>query len=81
MINNSVYKGIFYTCIASLFWGLPQPLFFNEIKFRSVETDHQFPDTWFAQDLYAKNIPIYVDTKSLCKHRSKTWGTFDINFK
>ena len=33
MINNSFYKGIFYTCIASLFWGLPQPLFFNEIKF------------------------------------------------
>ena len=25
--------GIFYTCIASLFWGIPQPLFFNEIKF------------------------------------------------
>ena len=33
MINNSFYKGIFYTCIASLFWGLPQPLFFNEIRF------------------------------------------------
>ena len=54
---------------------------FNEIKFRSVSTEHQFPDTWFAQDLYAKNIPIYVDTKSLCQHKSKTWGTFDINFK
>ena len=26
-------QGIFYTCIASLFWGFPQPLFFNEIKF------------------------------------------------
>ena len=24
------YRGIFYTCIASFFWGLPQPIFFNE---------------------------------------------------
>ncbi len=28
-----LYKGIFYTILASLFWGIPQPLFFNEIKF------------------------------------------------
>jgi|TARA_B110000438_G_scaffold286277_1_gene317328 chloramphenicol-sensitive protein RarD len=34
--NNTLYKGIFYTCLASLFWGLPQPLFFNEIKFVSA---------------------------------------------
>lgn len=27
------HKGIFYTFLASLFWGIPQPLFFNEIKF------------------------------------------------
>ena len=27
------YKGVFYTCLASLFWGIPQPLFFNELKF------------------------------------------------
>ncbi|MDC6447954.1 EamA family transporter RarD [Alphaproteobacteria bacterium] len=25
-------RGIFYTCLASLFWGMPQPLFFNQIK-------------------------------------------------
>ena len=30
---KSIYKGICYTVIASLFWGVPQPLFFNEIKF------------------------------------------------
>jgi len=30
------YKGIFYTCLASLFWGIPQPLFFNELKFVSA---------------------------------------------
>ena len=27
------YKGIFYTFLASIFWGVPQPLFFNQIKF------------------------------------------------
>ena len=30
---KSFYYGIFYTVLASIFWGLPQPLFFNEIKF------------------------------------------------
>jgi len=32
LINNSIYKGIFFTCVASIFWGLPQPLFFNELN-------------------------------------------------
>ena len=27
-----VYKGIFYTVLASIFWGIPQPLFFNQIQ-------------------------------------------------
>ena len=30
---KSFYHGIFYTLLASFFWGLPQPLFFNEINF------------------------------------------------
>ncbi len=33
MKNRSLYKGIFFTCLASIFWGIPQPLIFNEIKF------------------------------------------------
>ena len=33
MKKETVYKGIFYTVLASLFWGIPQPLFFNHIKF------------------------------------------------
>ncbi len=32
MVINSFYKGILFTCIASIFWGLPQPLFFNELN-------------------------------------------------
>ena len=30
---NNLYSGIFYTILASVVWGIPQPLFFNEIKF------------------------------------------------
>ena len=33
MKKNFLLRGIFYTCLASLFWGLPQPLFFNQIKY------------------------------------------------
>ncbi|MFL2544090.1 MAG: EamA family transporter RarD [Alphaproteobacteria bacterium] len=33
MKNNLFFKGIFYTCLASLFWGMPQPLFFDQIKY------------------------------------------------
>ena len=32
MIKDTYLKGILYTCIASIFWGLPQPLFFNELN-------------------------------------------------
>ncbi len=32
MIKDTFLKGIIFTCIASIFWGLPQPLFFNELK-------------------------------------------------
>jgi hypothetical protein len=53
---------------------------FDKIKFRHDSTQHQFPDTWFAQDLYQQNIPIYVSTKSQCKHINKSWGTYNINF-
>tara|TARA_Y100000996_G_scaffold68615_1_gene46271 strand:+ start:846 stop:1730 length:885 start_codon:yes stop_codon:yes gene_type:complete len=31
--NSLFFKGIFYTCLASLFWGMPQPLFFDQIKY------------------------------------------------
>ena len=33
MNTKTFYHGIFYAVLASIFWGLPQPLFFNEIKF------------------------------------------------
>ena len=32
MLSNNFSKGVLLTCIASVFWGLPQPLFFNELN-------------------------------------------------
>ena len=32
MIKDTFFKGIIYTCIASIFWGLPQPLYFKELN-------------------------------------------------
>ena len=32
MKNNST-RGIIYACLAAIWWGMPQPLFFDEIKF------------------------------------------------
>ena len=31
-MSNNFSKGVIFTCIASIFWGLPQPLFFNELN-------------------------------------------------
>ena len=36
MLNNKFSKGVIFSCIAAIFWGLPQPLFFNELN--HVET-------------------------------------------
>tara|TARA_Y100000588_G_scaffold377271_1_gene456151 strand:+ start:620 stop:1498 length:879 start_codon:yes stop_codon:yes gene_type:complete len=33
LTKSILFKGIFYTCLASLFWGIPQPLFFDQIKY------------------------------------------------
>ena len=32
-MNNYFTRGIIYACLAAIWWGMPQPLFFNEIKF------------------------------------------------
>ena len=32
MFRNNFTKGVLLTCIASIFWGIPQPLFFNELN-------------------------------------------------
>ena len=37
MLNNKFSKGIIFSCIAAIFWGLPQPLFFNELNAEEEE--------------------------------------------
>tara|TARA_B100000029_G_scaffold512901_1_gene610838 strand:- start:1134 stop:2018 length:885 start_codon:yes stop_codon:yes gene_type:complete len=32
-LKTNFTKGIFYACLAAFWWGMPQPLFFNEIKY------------------------------------------------
>ena len=32
-MKTNFTRGIFYACIAAIWWGMPQPIFFNEIKF------------------------------------------------
>jgi hypothetical protein len=46
---------------------------FHEIKFRAELGQEQFPDTWFALDMYLKNIPIYLSTNNICKHFNQDW--------
>ena len=45
----------------------------ENIKFRAEQGTDYFPDTWFANDCYSYNIPIFVDTNIQCKHKNFTW--------
>ena len=45
----------------------------ENVKFRVLKGTDFFPDTWFANDCYSYNIPIFVDTSIQCKHRNFTW--------
>lgn len=43
----------------------------SQFKFRVASEDRfsdSHPDTWFAYDLMSKNIPIYCDTNTICRH-------------
>lgn len=45
----------------------------ENIKFRVEKGSDLFPDTWFANDCFLYNIPIYVDTSIQCEHKNFTW--------
>ena len=32
-MKTNFTRGIVYTCLAAIWWGMPQPLFFDEIKY------------------------------------------------
>lgn len=47
----------------------------KQIKFRCVDGIDFHTDTWFGNDCYLNNIPIFVDTTVQCDHLNSTWLT------
>ena len=50
----------------------------KKIPFRYIDGGNMSADTWFANDCFTLNIPIYVDTLIHCQHFNHTWLA-DIN--
>ena len=55
-----------YACIAAIWWGMPQPLFFNEIKFIPSMEVAMHRGVWsffvlFLSLLFLKGIPDFIN--------------------
>jgi len=48
----------------------------EKIEFRHDTDFYAHPDTFFAVDLKRHDIPAFVDTSILCKHRNSAWINF-----
>ena len=46
---------------------------FEKIPFRYDRNNIFHADTWFANDCFQKDIPIFADTSITCKHLNQTW--------
>jgi hypothetical protein len=46
---------------------------FEKVPFRFENNVPFHADTWFANDCFALDIPIYLDTTVNCKHYNTTW--------
>lgn len=46
---------------------------FEKVPFRVDLNDIFHADTWFANDCFHKDIPIFADTTVQCKHLNGTW--------
>ena len=46
---------------------------FEKIPFRVDLKDIYHADTWFANDCFQRDIPIFADTSVQCKHFNSTW--------
>lgn len=53
---------------------------FEKIKFRFVQGKDSHPDTYFAEDCFRNQIPIYADTSKYCKHDNTAWGIYGLDF-
>mgnify|MGYP005992432877 CR=1 FL=1 len=45
----------------------------QKIPFRCDERHVFHADTWFANDCFQRDIPIFADTSLMCKHLNTTW--------
>jgi hypothetical protein len=45
----------------------------NRIPFRYDDKHIFHADTWFANDCFQKDIPVFVDTLITCQHLNSTW--------
>jgi len=46
----------------------------EEIEFRYAGKNNKaYPDGLFAEDCYLRGLPIYLDTKYICKHHNLNW--------
>lgn len=52
---------------------LMQTRIFINLKFRFIENIDMHPDSYFAEDCFRNNIPIYCDTSIICEHDNKNW--------
>lgn len=52
----------------------------KEVPFRYNPERSGFCDSWFAEDLRSKGIPMYVDTSMYAGHRNKDWRKFGTKF-
>lgn len=53
----------------------------KKIKFRYVDGEETFPDSYFAEDCFRNNIRIMADTSLICKHNNENWGVYGFNWK
>jgi hypothetical protein len=52
----------------------------KKISFRYENFNPAYPDTFFAEDCHANNIPVYCDTSIVCRHENRFWGLQGIDY-
>lgn len=54
---------------------------FEKIPFRFEPNRNAHPDTFFSEDCLRFGIPIFCNTKMVCRHDNKPWGLYGKDFK
>lgn len=54
---------------------------FSQIPFRFIQGKDASPDTYFAEDCFKHQVPIYADTSLICSHNNTPWGVYGKDYK